>query len=561
MEESNSDPDHGFAALSPELISHVCSYIPKRPLLNLRSVNRYISTVVTPWAFRRVKLGAREGKGDHVGFVKIARSAELRRHVREVDVDTWVGDGHDYDHSEWYPFPDDLMNALPLLRCFRGCSALNIMFNERCGHDDDDLEIEESTDFRYRVMDTIFQSLAGTWTVARQREIDKMLSLDDIERDYAVSMLPQGVEIDGPIRLRVLTVGNLADYDDRRLTQSEAFRAVMDSGSLVDLRLYITFQTDMWAPERDMAFVEKHDMLESLHETWLTPAVARNLRVLSLFCAGYWGWCPKMDFRFVNPAEGGFPNLRVLALGNYIISHDWQVDWIASQGKDTPNGGLQELYLDDCPILFHARYAGPLAQGETVVGQDLQGDDIIVSDDDYPLKRKVTSSVPHHSPDVEEKSFPLRWSKVLSRWRETMAPRLRTFKMGSGPWHGEPPRATLDVLHERYPDADIEDGYMNPCREDIYRDNTFLNFAMEPVSPDDRDYWENKADGERWRGWRGIHELRKHELMYGRYVVGGGAGGWEDVEEHAVADDVEGLEGDRGPDELALRMFRDAVGR
>lgn len=40
-----------------------------------------------------------------------------------------------------------------------------------------------------------------------------------------------------------------------------------------------------------------------------------------------------MDLRAVNPGSGrtsgGLLHLRVLALGHYVFSHEWQVDWIA----------------------------------------------------------------------------------------------------------------------------------------------------------------------------------------------------------------------------------------
>lgn len=50
-----------------------------------------------------------------------------------------------------------------------------------------------------------------------------------------------------------------------------------------------------------------------------------------------------------NSGTSPLPNVRVLTLRNYGFSHDWQVEWIASLGSDNGRGGLEELYLDDCP--------------------------------------------------------------------------------------------------------------------------------------------------------------------------------------------------------------------
>jgi len=54
------------------------------------------------------------------------------------------------------------------------------------------------------------------------------------------------------------------------------------------------------------------------------------------------GFFPKLDLRTIH-----FPQLRTLALGNYTFTHDWQLEWITSHALT-----LQNLYLDDCPILY-----------------------------------------------------------------------------------------------------------------------------------------------------------------------------------------------------------------
>lgn len=41
------------------------------------------------------------------------------------------------------------------------------------------------------------------------------------------------------------------------------------------------------------------------------------------------------------------PSLVSLALGNFSVYHDWQVDWITSRGED-----LEELILNDACIVY-----------------------------------------------------------------------------------------------------------------------------------------------------------------------------------------------------------------
>lgn len=56
-------------------------------------------------------------------------------------------------------------------------------------------------------------------------------------------------------------------------------------------------------------------------------------------------------------------SLRVLALGNYTLSHDWEIDWIASLGKQNGHSGLQEIYLDECLTMWHALCLKSMGRG------------------------------------------------------------------------------------------------------------------------------------------------------------------------------------------------------
>lgn len=95
----------------------------------------------------------------------------------------------------------------------------------------------------------------------------------------------------------------------------------------------------------------------------------------------------------------------MLALGRYVFLHDRQFDWVAWLAKD---GRLEELYLDDCPIVWHARVLG--------------------------RRRKSTPESYRHKPDrgkAKELYFPLRWRDAFA------GSRMRVFAMGCGEWKGE----------------------------------------------------------------------------------------------------------------------------
>ncbi|KAK7430068.1 hypothetical protein QQZ08_003459 [Neonectria magnoliae] len=128
--------------------------------------------------------------------------------------------------------------------------------------------------------------------------------------------------------------------------ESDAFKSFLASG-IVDLRLYITTRLSKYGRFCPFNYYDKHELFNQMPKTWLALPLATNLRVLSLYCYEYWGWHPKMDFRAAGGGRG-FPNLNILALGKYVCSHEWQAEWFVFLGK-------QELYLDDCRIVYQSR--------------------------------------------------------------------------------------------------------------------------------------------------------------------------------------------------------------
>ncbi|CAH0051953.1 unnamed protein product [Clonostachys solani] len=423
-----------------EVFNEIFSYLPRDALLAFRALDHRLGAIATAHAFRHVHLGAQEDKGEHELLINVAQSENLRHLVREVTCDTWVGSNFRYDSNDRYPLPSEFLNALPYLRFFRNLSALHVVFNQFCGHTFSDpyTSVEETTDFRYRVLDTVFRSVAGTWSPEQQANIDQTLELMDFEPAYDQTV--PGVsddEIASRQPLKALTISNLGDYNDERLTKSDAFKSVLESKALIDLKLQITTQADDSAPENELYLCDKYDLFAALPTTWLSPTVAGNLTTLSLYCRDYWGWNPKMDFRAVRPGMGvdsGFPSLRVLVLGRYVFSHEWQVDWIASLGRRNGRGGLEKLYLDNCPIMYHAHHLKPLDESTTIIGKDGNGDDIVVSNEGYHRRDLLAHQPPTQRGGARthgKRYFPLQWHTVLSRWNESMNG-LRVFKMGCG---------------------------------------------------------------------------------------------------------------------------------
>ncbi|KAJ4329360.1 hypothetical protein N0V84_000255 [Fusarium piperis] len=482
--------------LPVETWDHICSLLPKSSLSRLRLVSSGFNDIALPRIFRSVLV---EGYNDSAErFVNIAKTPRLRALVHELTIDTWVGPDFAYQNHEGYPLSAAFMAAMPYVRCFGRLTALHVRFNQVCGQESRVDYMEETWQLRRRVLDTICHCITGTWTLEKQLEMDQEMrdDLEDIELEYSQELVaaPQGQAM----QLRELTIANLAAYYDPKLCASRAWQEVIALPTLIDLKLLITAEEDEAAAELALYLKEKYEFFEALPSTWLSPNMNEHLRTLSLYFRDYWGWFPKMDFRTFGE-DSPFPQLKVLALGNYIFSHDWQIDWFPSVGRKNGSNGLQELYLDDCPILFEGEQIIPFEKGTG-----------------YPDYKVVTTGV--YNTGTFEHS--LRWNQILSHWAVAMKG-LKVFRMGHGSsWDGAP-RDTLMSIRRDPEYADINRQKLN------YRisHNGHRNFTCPaPLGVDgsDEQRYGAWASGRYTKG-TGICESREALMRYVSYDVGYGA--------------------------------------
>ncbi|KAF4993714.1 hypothetical protein FGRMN_6291 [Fusarium graminum] len=471
-----------------ELWDDICSFLPKLSLSRLRLVCHRLNSIALPWTFRELRF---EAFGDSTKrFVEVAKSPQLRCLVRELTVDTLVELNFAYNCNDSYLFPTEFLDALPHISCFKNLDALHLRFNHFCGDEDrTGVSIEESWDFRYRILDTVCHCIAGMWTVERQMEIEDAVddSPWDYERTYPGDELDDSDQV---IQLKELTITNLADFHDPRLANSEAFKKAMSLPSLKNLKMLVTSQKDEDFDNSTVYYEEKYEFFEHLPGTWLNTNISNNLTTLSLYSEEFWGWFPKMDFRSMD-----FPNLQVLALGHYVFTHDWQIDWMSSIGQKNGIGGLRELYLDNCPILFQANQSSPLDE----------------TDPGYP----VVSTVFEEAPEMH--TFPIRWSDILSRWATSMKT-LEVFRMGYSHWFvDEAPEDTMEsVLIELGTDAGDEGALRYRLSNNVHR-------SYDCPEPIDRAYGDKDPEtecksGKYLRG-TGINGRYGGKLQYIEYDV------------------------------------------
>jgi hypothetical protein len=203
-----------------------------------------------------------------------------------------------------------------------------------------------------------------------------------------------------PAHVPFLTVKNLQDRTDEKFYDSVPFLKV--TRRLQRLHLQIATEDDEDCPYQN-SYQEgcQRCFNVGLPNRWLKP-LQTQLTHLSLYSAecmwGFWPMCPLRDMHF--------PSLKSLALGNWTIVHEWQIDWLLSHGPT-----LEELILDDCPIVTTLKmYADRVKTYWPDAGR--------------PWTNYVGGL-------CWFKEAPLRWHHVFPRFQDSF-PRLCNFAMGSG---------------------------------------------------------------------------------------------------------------------------------
>ena len=176
--------------------------------------------------------------------------------------------------------------------------------------------------------------------------------------------------------------------------------------------------------------------------SWLPP-VMPNLTNLVLLSDSYWGYWPKIDL-----SQLFFPHLQVLALGKYLFTHDWQLQWIMRHGKK-----IQRLYLYDCPIVFRACTVGRF------------------DDDGYPVIRRDG----YHFGAEEERFYSATWLKYLQEMTNSLQ-ELQVFKM----------------THENHVDQSWQKPKRNTPYLETYED---METSIQPT---------------RYRGWHWMDQNREN---------------------------------------------------
>lgn len=558
-----------MADIPDDVLRHIFSFLPQETLVQCRFLSREIEPLARALAFRSVRL---ERGCDVDPFLNVARSERLRPLVRELTLDFSQGKLPTSDAAEYGARLEQhrrALLALPLVRHFSGLRTLNLRYSRHTkGHDgysrlgrvDYDGVVEDQRFspilFTTIYTETVLRCISGSWTKEAQGLWERRWYRWSEPRAEALANLSLATSLQSEpeffdtvqsfpekaINLAILTISNLSEKDSEYLMSSAAMTRFLATQSLSKLQLLTN--SEKWDGDSRIPFTihNRYEFFENLPSTWLSPPIADRLRTLSLFANDYWGWSPKMDFRVLSQGKngtGGLSNLRTLALGGYVFIHQWQVDWVAQLGSDNGRGGLEELYLDNCPILWRARIFGP---------KDSEG---------FPPKETIAAEDGNPAPQSLDRCtlvVRLRWCDVLRQWCQKMQS-LKVFKMGNGDWLGE---HSADVaMAQTASSTRVVDGAYLSAKHRT-EDTVHLNY--DKVSIDDL----HKHSQDAIKDGAGMSQRRECVLQYVHFQAALGSSPWveRDFKDALVNDYEDGYqryEEARRKDEDALYALRAAV--
>ncbi|CVL02787.1 uncharacterized protein FPRN_00253 [Fusarium proliferatum] len=227
--------------LPPETLDNVMSFLPPADVKNLRLIDHRFSPLATRRLFRRTRLLARaKDNNDPQRFIQLANS-ELSGLVREVscDVSSIVYNGFYYFEKDQFELLPVFWDALPLLARFRNIQTLHLCFDASFALQDFKAG---SSQFRSRVLKTVFRILTGTFTKEVPKPID---TLSSASIESSPSDTPSS-----PITLSTLIISSLGDYHDPELTNTPEFKTAM--GNIKALRLDIAQHKARWDSQRQL---------------------------------------------------------------------------------------------------------------------------------------------------------------------------------------------------------------------------------------------------------------------------------------------------------------------
>ncbi|GME60433.1 F-box domain cyclin-containing protein [Neofusicoccum parvum] len=352
-----------LVTLPEELLSNVASFLDNDDLGSLRLTCKQLVVAATHALFSLVRLCPSD---DSLEFYhRILEHPEFSKHARHVELNT-LDENESEEEEGGTELSDDFSKALGLFKKLPNLTSATLRFSENASSGDMWSEWPQDCDFRQPILRQFFKTLSH----------------------------PSASKIND------ICIDNLQNINETGFMQSPEALKVMSR--LKALRLYVVTEHHSAAPELDLEMDELHSFMAELRPLWLEPA-SSNLTTLVLYQTNFhFGYCPRLDIRGLR-----FPHLHTLALGNYVFSHDWQLEWLSSHSST-----LRNLYLDDCIIVYYSRLF-----------------DCLIDADGYPVMLNGHGGTTRGPGTCQNRFYDLTWSRVFTHLRTSLI-NLRHFRIG-----------------------------------------------------------------------------------------------------------------------------------
>lgn len=360
-----------FDDLPAEIVAIIAAAVAEHDtasLKALRSVNKSCEYASTRLLFHETTLLLNSGSIRNLN--DIYSSPRIRHTVTNITIntakytDTCI-DSYDWDDRD-AKLKSDFEGALRKLGRLSNLKSVYFRFSDRCAGPRQrrhwwDKAVPESIAFRTDILVSLFGGLN--------------------DKDHPTP------------RLHKLTIENLQDWFDKEFLCCEDFKPVIQR--IDDLSLQIASEVDDDAETCEITPASNIFFELMLPQFW---HCMERLVTLKLYGRDlYWGYHP----RTLLPT---FSKLKSLTLGRMSFSSESKIDWLFSHAAT-----LEELTLDDCPIIpaFHHR------------GTTDEAHNILVVD---PAGETLTWT------------YDARWHNYFDRIPKGL-PNLKTFRCGFGDWY------------------------------------------------------------------------------------------------------------------------------
>jgi hypothetical protein len=239
-----------FERLPVELFLRILEMLDKSDHLNIRVVSRAVNPIATKLAFHSILLEPRALYPQ--SFTNVAINPHLRKWVREITVDSWLGHEWElFNHPYSTSNATAILAALRHIHLFRKLKAIHVRFGPTSGElidpDLPSLQRGDRRPYRRAALLIILRAVTGKpWNGAK---------------NYP------DICCDGPINISTLTITNLSDTMDSKMMDLISSSALLDLKSLTDFRLSLA--RDVVVNDSSLQFSERsfYSALELLRKS------------------------------------------------------------------------------------------------------------------------------------------------------------------------------------------------------------------------------------------------------------------------------------------------------